>query len=148
MTPLVCTLLPKGQRLKNLRSPSGIEIFNRHWKFQASHPPNPNFCGEFWRSRLNISSAIVFFKRDWTFQARLIFFNLWPLGLSALRISRQNFRDISRANNFVFLGFDAFLPLHVEDPHPTGRNRLTNNLARSIFSWVWGLHVYLAMRIS
>ena len=34
------------------------DIFKRDCKFQASHPPNPYFCGEFSRSRLNISSEI------------------------------------------------------------------------------------------
>ena len=55
---------PKGPKIgKNSRSPSGIEIFNWDWKFQASHPANPYFfCGEFWRSGLKISIEIDFFQ--------------------------------------------------------------------------------------
>ena len=56
------------------RSPSGIEIFNRDWKFQASHPAKPIFCGEFWRSGLKFSIEIEIFNRDWNFQSGLIFF--------------------------------------------------------------------------
>ena len=46
-----CTQLrvtkPKGPRdWKNSRSPSGIEIFKRDWKFQASLLPNPLFFVE------------------------------------------------------------------------------------------------------
>ena len=33
--------------IKNSRSPSRIEVFKRDCKFQASHPPNPYFCGKF-----------------------------------------------------------------------------------------------------
>ena len=56
-----------AQRLKNSRSPSGIVNFNRDWKFQASHPPKPIFCGEFWKS------GIEHVNRDWKFQARWLF---------------------------------------------------------------------------
>ena len=73
---------PKGPKIeKNSRSPSGIEIFNRDWKFQASHPPNPYFSwgnseGEDWKFQIEIEN----FERDWNFQSRLNFFNLWALG--------------------------------------------------------------------
>ena len=46
---------------KKSRSPSGIEIFNRDWNFQASHQPNPYFL---WG---------ILKVRDWKFQSRLIF---------------------------------------------------------------------------
>ena len=53
-----CTL-PEGKNdWKISRSPSEIELFKRDRKFEANRPPNPYFCGEFWRSR-------------WNFQARL-----------------------------------------------------------------------------
>ena len=71
----------RAQRLKKL------EIALWDWNFQASHPPNPYFVWgvlkrEFWRSGLNFSNEIEFFKRDWNSQSRwaiLIFFNLWTL---------------------------------------------------------------------
>ena len=67
---------PKGPNLEKVQD---LEIFKRAWKFQASHPPNPFFCGEFWRSGLKISSEIEIFKRDWKFQAILKFFKIWAL---------------------------------------------------------------------
>ena len=33
----------RAQRLKKFKIPPRIEIFKRDWKFQASHPPNPDF---------------------------------------------------------------------------------------------------------
>ena len=66
----------RAQRLKNfkiLKFSSQIEIFKR-----AAHQ-TPIFCGEFSRSGLKFSSEIEIFKRDWKFQSRLIFFNLWAL---------------------------------------------------------------------
>ena len=66
----------RAQRLKKfkiLKFSSEIEHFKR-----AAHQ-TPIFCGEFWRSGLNISSEIEIFKRDWKFQSRFIFFNLWAL---------------------------------------------------------------------
>ena len=60
---------PKGPKIENdSRSPSGIEKFKRDWKFQASHPPNPYFCG----GGGGIQEVeIENFKRDWKFQSRL-----------------------------------------------------------------------------
>ena len=90
--PKVCPNGPKIEKNQDL------EIFKRDWKFQASHPPDPYFWGEFWRSILKFSIKIENFNRDWKFQARFNFFNLWAL--------------------LVFsLGFEG--ALHAEDPHPT-----------------------------
>ena len=51
--------------------------FKRDWKFQASHPPNPYFCGELSRSRLKISSEIEVFKSS----SEIVFFqDSGPLG--------------------------------------------------------------------
>ena len=71
---------PEGPNLEKIQDrPPGLkfsseietnDIFKRDWKFQASHPPNPYFCGEFSRSRLKVSSEIEVFKRDWKFQAK------------------------------------------------------------------------------
>ena len=62
--------LPYGPKdWKKSRSPSGIEIFNRDWKFQASHPANPYFCGELWRSGLKFSIGLEIFYRDWFFES-------------------------------------------------------------------------------
>ena len=51
-------------RLKRMTFSSEIENFKR-----ATHQ-TPYFCGEFSRSRLNMSSEIEVFKRDWKFQAK------------------------------------------------------------------------------
>ena len=72
----VAPVFPKGPNLEKIQD---LEIFKRAWNFQASHPPNPYFCGEFWRSGLNISSEIEIFKGDWKFQAILNFFKIWAL---------------------------------------------------------------------
>ena len=55
---------PKGPKIEKFQD---LEIFKRDWNFQASHPPNPLFFWEFWRSGLEISSEIEIFKRDWIF---------------------------------------------------------------------------------
>ena len=76
-TKCVQFLVPlRAQRLKNvLRSPSGIEIFNRDWKFQSRPPANPYFCGEFWRLGLKFSILkIEIFKRDWKNSIEIEFF--------------------------------------------------------------------------
>ena len=52
---------PKGPKIEKFQD---LEIFKRDWKFQASHPPNPYFCGEFRRSSLKFSIEIENFKRD------------------------------------------------------------------------------------
>ena len=67
---------PKGPKIEKFQD---LEIFKWDWKFQASHPPQPYFCWEFWRSRLKFSIEIEIFKRDWKFQSGMIFFNLWAL---------------------------------------------------------------------
>ena len=54
----------------------GLEICKRDWKFQASHPPIPNFCGEFCRSGLNFSSKIEF--RDFCGGNRPFRDGIWP----------------------------------------------------------------------
>ena len=69
----------RAQRLKKFK------IALRDWNFQSRlkiscEPPSISyFCGEFSRSGLKFSIEIENFKRDWKFQARLIFFNLWAL---------------------------------------------------------------------
>ena len=68
-------------RLKWFKIALRLEIFERDWNLQASHPPTPYSWGEFCRSELNISSAIEVFKRDWKCQARFIFFNLERWGV-------------------------------------------------------------------
>ena len=92
----------RAQRLKNFK------IALPDWKFQArlkisiSTPSKPYFfCGEFWRSGLKISIEIENFKRDWNFQSRLIFFNLW-----ALRVY-----DMSRQFATFYDNFRLFVPL-------------------------------------
>ena len=67
---------PKGPKIEKIQD---LENFKRDWRFQARRPPDPYFCGEFWRSGLKFSSEIEIFKRDWKFQSRLNFFNLWAL---------------------------------------------------------------------
>ena len=69
---------PKGPKIEKIQD---LEIFKRHWNFQVCHPPNPYFCGEFWRSGLKISSEIENFKRDWFFS------RFGPLGNSRPRDS-------------------------------------------------------------
>ena len=71
----------RAKDCKCSRSPSGIEIFKRDLKFQASHPPNPFFFvgyfeGQDWKfqARLKFSSEIENFKRD------LVFFLFLSLG--------------------------------------------------------------------
>ena len=63
-----------------------VDLFWAHWlrlwpKFQASHPPNPFFLWEI------LEVEIVIFKRDWKYQARLVFFKIW-----ALRVFVPSFR--------------------------------------------------------
>ena len=60
--PIQCTR-SRGLQLKYSSEVETSDIFKRDWTFQASHPPNPYFCGEFSRSRLYISSEIENFKR-------------------------------------------------------------------------------------
>ena len=55
-------------------------IFQARLKISSEPPTKPQFCGEFWRSRLKC------FKRDWEFQARLTFFSLWAPTLCATKI--------------------------------------------------------------
>ena len=90
-------IIPKSPNLgpKDWKKPSRIENFKR-----AAHQ-TPIFRGEFWRSRLNISIEIETFKRDWHFQARLDFFNLW-----ALRDCQGNF-----SARMVFLPWSTSPPL-------------------------------------
>ena len=69
----------RAQRSRKFEISSEIEIFEWDWKFRASHPPRPYFCGEFETSRLKFSSGIKKFdienfERDW------IFWSLGPLG--------------------------------------------------------------------
>ena len=44
------------------------DIFKWDWKVQASHPPNPYFCGG---GGGILKIKIEHFERDWSFQARL-----------------------------------------------------------------------------
>ena len=64
----------KPKDWKNSRLPSGIDIFNRDWKFQASHPPKSLFLWGIlkvrdWKfqARLKFSIEIESFNRDWFF---------------------------------------------------------------------------------
>ena len=61
----LCVVSAERAAWKNSRSPSGIEIFKRGWKCQASHPANPYFMWRILRSRLKCSSEIEFFKLRW-----------------------------------------------------------------------------------
>ena len=83
----------RAQRLKKfkiLKFSSEIENFKR-----AAHQ-TPIFCGEFWRSGLKISSEIEIFKREWKFQSRLIFFDLWALRVGLASKSQENRSDHGR----------------------------------------------------
>ena len=77
-------------RRSSIRLPCGgyclslSDNFKRDWKFQASHPPRPLFCGECWRSRLNNSSEIDFFK------------------IQALRVSRWGRLNNNNNNNKIY----------------------------------------------
>ena len=61
--PNLETFQDLSTRLKFSSKIETNDIFKRDCKFQVSHPQNPNFCGEFSRSRLNISSEIEVFTR-------------------------------------------------------------------------------------
>ena len=99
-----------GTRLKFSSEIETNNIFKRDWKFQASHPPNPSFCGEFSRSRLKISSEIEVFKRDWKFQAKtwnfqafkrdLFFSRFRPSGWG-VNFSREASRCLARPSGSV-----------------------------------------------
>ena len=69
--------------LKLSSDQSRIEIFNRDWKFQASHTARPLFVGI-------IKVGIEIFRRDWTFQSRLKISSLdWNFQAYGLKISRD-----------------------------------------------------------
>ena len=53
---------PKGPKIEKIQD---LEIFERDWTFQASHPPNPYFLCAI------LKVGIEIFNRDWNFQARL-----------------------------------------------------------------------------
>ena len=95
--PTVCTpppTIPLGpQRLKNIK----ISLWDwnfpaRMTNFQASHPPKASFVdGEFWRSRLKISSEIEVFKPELKISSEMRFFSRFgPLGGLA---HASNFRE-------------------------------------------------------
>ena len=72
---LICTNTAcKSTCLYNVPRLHTVEILERDWKLQASHPPSPFLC-LCWilMSILNVSSEIRVFKRDWKVQARCFF---------------------------------------------------------------------------
>ena len=115
-TPCVCCaairIIPlRAQRLKNSRSPSGIEIFNRDWNFQASHPPNPYVLWGIlkvrdWKfqARLEFSIEIENSNRDW------FFFNLWALRVVPCGIAEW-LAGVDRARWTLAIGDLAIWPI-------------------------------------
>ena len=61
--------------------PPGLKFSNKIDNFKRATHQTPFFGGggEFWRSRLKLSSEIQFLKRDWNFQARQKMFSLCAL---------------------------------------------------------------------
>ena len=114
------------------RSPSGIEIFKRDWRFQARHPRNPY---SLWGI---LKVEIETFKRDWKFQARLI-----PWGPKAHQLAsphflppaRCDFSQASRKGRFPFLAWENRISQGIEN-----RGSLTRvPLALRIFFNLWVL---------
>ena len=66
----------RAQRLKKIKI---LKFSSENENFKRAAHQTPIFCGVFWRSGLKFSSEIEIFKRDWKFQSRLSFFNLWAL---------------------------------------------------------------------
>ena len=71
---------PKGPKIEKIQDrPPGLKFSIEIENFKRATRQTPIFCGEFWRSGLKFSIEIEIFKRDWNFQSRLNFFNLWAL---------------------------------------------------------------------
>ena len=66
--------IPKGPKIEKIQDrPPGLKFSSEIETFKRVTHQTPIFVGEFW------SSGIEMFKQDWSFQARLNFFNLWAL---------------------------------------------------------------------
>ena len=69
---------PKIEKFQDLRP--GLKFSSEIENFKRATHQTPIFCGEFWRSRLKMSSEIEFFERArLKISSEIEFFNLWPL---------------------------------------------------------------------
>ena len=81
---------PKGPKIEKIQDrPPGLNFSIEIENFKRATHQTPIFCGEFWRSGLKISIKIEIFNRDWIFQSRLNFFNLWALRVPQNAIRSQ-----------------------------------------------------------
>ena len=84
---------PKGPKIEKIQDrPPGLKFSIEIEHFNLDTQQRPIFCGEFWRSGLKFSIEIEIFKRDWNFQSRLNFFNLWALRVR-LKSGRNPFKS-------------------------------------------------------
>ena len=66
--PLPCLFNPEGPKIEKIQDrPPGLKFSSEIENFKRAAQHTPIFCGEIRRSRLNISSVIENFKRDFIF---------------------------------------------------------------------------------
>ena len=94
----------RAQRLKKFKI--ALRDWNCQSIFKRAACQTPIFMGHSEGPGLNISIEIDFFNRDWNFQSRLIFFNLW-----ALRERLETARFESQGQKPFELLFSFFFPL-------------------------------------
>ena len=146
-----------GPKIENSRSPSGSEIFERDWKFQASHPPNPYFSWGF------LKIKIEHFKRerdwevserDWQFSSEIEFFYLWalrvrPVSDLLLRPQYSSLEILGVMEAFLLPGLGTpLLSIHKPTEASDMENlfgRILGNCARETKdrnNFVWGVLIW------